>query len=122
MTQQSSQSPVKKARNTNSITLSSQNGQEIEYMPGELPADFHRKVVDLEIKIEMHGVSHTNQQDNEGQQIKLLSDLMQLYSVSLTHLYSHLILNKCTPITQAPSRNRQDYKSNSKRKRIEYFS
>ena len=49
-------------------------------MPGELPADFHRKVVDLEIKIEMHGVSQ-GQQDNEGQ-IKLLSDLMQLYSVS----------------------------------------
>jgi hypothetical protein len=82
-TQQSSQSPVKKARNTNSITLSSQGGQELEYLPGELPADFHRKVVDLEIKIEMHGVSQ-GQQDNEGQ-IRLLSDLMQLYSVSLTN-------------------------------------
>ena len=35
------------------------NGQqvELEYQPGELPTDFHRKVVDLEIKIEMHGVS-----------------------------------------------------------------
>ena len=51
-------------------------------MPGELPHDFHRKVVDLEIKIEMHGVSSNGQQnDNEGQ-IRLLSDLMQLYSVS----------------------------------------
>ena len=66
------------ARHTNSITLASQGGIEIEYMPGELPHDFHRKVVDLEIKIEMHGVSSN---DNEGQ-IKLLSDLMQLYSVS----------------------------------------
>lgn len=56
-TNQSSQSPVKKARITNSITLTSQGGAEIEYLPGELPTDFHRKVVDLEIKIEMHGVS-----------------------------------------------------------------
>lgn len=50
----------------------------VEYEPGDLPPDFHRRVVDLEIKVEMHGVS---KQDNEGQ-IKLLSDLMQLYSVS----------------------------------------
>ena len=50
----------------------------LEYQPGELPDDFHKKVVDLEIQIEMHGVQ---QKDNEGH-IKMLSDLMQLYSVS----------------------------------------
>ena len=86
---QSSRSPVKQARQTNSITLASQGGQEIEYMPGELPHDFHRKVVDLEIKIEMHGVSSNGQQnDNEGQ-IRLLSDLMQLYSVSAKTIIHH---------------------------------
>lgn len=46
--------------------MASQGGQELEYMPGELPTDFHRKVVDLEIKIEMHGVSQSGQNDNEG--------------------------------------------------------
>ena len=53
-----------------------------EYEPGELPPDFHKRVVDLEIKIEMHGVKQDK--DNEGQ-IKLLSDLMQLYSAAIEH-------------------------------------
>ena len=44
----------------------------LEYQPGELPEDFHKRVVDLEIQVEMHGVS---QNDNEGH-IRMLSDLM----------------------------------------------
>ena len=67
-------SPMKKGN------TGSRSGSEASYEPGELPPDFHKRVVDLEIKIEMHGVKQDK--DNDGQ-IKLLSDLMQLYSVSV---------------------------------------
>ena len=49
-------SPVKQRHSMASIT--SQGS--LEYQPGELPTDFHRKVVDLEIKVEMNGVSQHN--------------------------------------------------------------
>ena len=35
----------------------------LEYEPGQLPADFHKKVVDYEIKVEMNGMNQNNNQD-----------------------------------------------------------
>lgn len=64
------------------VSISTTSASSLEYEPGELPADFHRKVVDLEIKVEMNGMSQNNNQE----QIKMLSDLMQLYSVSKINL------------------------------------
>jgi len=42
------------------FSISTASNGSIEYEPGELPADFHRKVVDLEIKVEMNGMSQNN--------------------------------------------------------------
>lgn len=70
-------SPTKQKR----VSISTTSASSLEYEPGELPADFHRKVVDLEIKVEMNGMSQNNNQE----QIRMLSDLMQLYSAAIEH-------------------------------------
>ena len=63
-TSQASTSPQKRM-STHSNRSSAISASSIEYQPGELPHDFHRRVVDLEIKIEMHGVSAQKDKGNE---------------------------------------------------------
>ena len=55
-----------------------QDGTE-EYKAGQLPEDFHERVVDLEIKLEMKGVA------DDDQQLANISELMSLYSAAIEH-------------------------------------
>ena len=48
-----------------------------DYRPNILPKDFHQRVVDLEIKLELKGVADDNEQ------VKQIRELMGLYSVSI---------------------------------------
>ena len=52
---------------------------EKEYIAGCLPEDFHQRVVDLEIKLEMKGVQE------DDQQLAHISELMSLYSAAIEH-------------------------------------
>ena len=49
------------------------------YKAGMLPEDFHQRVVDLEIKLEMKGVA------DDDQQLANISELMSLYSAAIEH-------------------------------------
>jgi len=51
------------------------------YQAGDLPEDFHKRVVDLEIKVEMKGVKQ------DESQIVMLSELMGLYSAAIEHYH-----------------------------------
>jgi len=50
-----------------------------DYRPNILPKDFHQRVVDLEIKLELKGVADDNEQ------VKQIRELMGLYSNAIEY-------------------------------------